>query len=180
MCRLLLGVPGEAQTAVKDGFRSIVEPIVHLANHMSTESLARLLAVSRSVVISRLNPIHSVLDVPRNNNPIKLFHLSFRDFLVHEDARDFRIDEGQVHSTLSTRCLTILSECLKSDLCNVESPGKPRTEYSEELIAKCLRDESKYACRNWVYHMRASRSKIRDGDLVNNFLLKYFLTGSKR
>ncbi|KAJ4254492.1 hypothetical protein NW762_010091 [Fusarium torreyae] len=175
LCRMMIGVPRGAQITAKDGFKHIVGSIVNLANPLSTKSLARLLSVNKSTVDSQLDPLHSVLDVPKDNAPVRLFHLSFRDFLTHEDAQDFQINESQAHDKLSTRCLELLSNCLKTDICGVESPGKPRDEFSEDLIAKSLPDETKYASLYWVHHVKASQCKIKDGSTVHIFLLKYFL-----
>ncbi|KAF5022088.1 hypothetical protein F66182_5863 [Fusarium sp. NRRL 66182] len=175
LCRMMLGVPSLAQTTAKDTFKRIVGSIVVLANPLSARSLARLLAVDKSVVESQLDPLHSVLDVPTSDAPIKLFHLSFWDFLVHEDAREFQIDEAHIHQELGIRCLDILSKCLKTNICDVESAGTAREDFSRDMIMSCFPDESNYASLYWVYHVRSSQSKIKDDGPVHIFLLNHFL-----
>ena len=66
-----------------EAFRKVVGSIVVLESPLSTRSLARLLQVPQKEVECRLDALHSVLSVPEDEDvPIRLLHLSFRDFLV--------------------------------------------------------------------------------------------------
>jgi hypothetical protein len=69
-------------------FQDVVGSIVVLESPLSTSSLACLLRVSNNEVKCRLDSLHSVLSVPHNENaPIRLLHLSFREFLINPQKR---------------------------------------------------------------------------------------------
>lgn len=113
-------------------FRDTVGPIVLLAQPLSVSSLARLLNIPPAAIYGKLNSLHSVLDVPsKEDDPVRLFHLSFRDFLVDPTKRttnDFWIDEAKYHKTLADRCIQLMHQQLKRDICGLRVPGKLRLE----------------------------------------------------
>jgi hypothetical protein len=64
-------------------FRELVGSIVILESPLSAGPLARLLQIPRKQLERRLDALHSVLSVPDSEDiPIRLLHLSFREFLV--------------------------------------------------------------------------------------------------
>ncbi|KAK4220495.1 hypothetical protein QBC38DRAFT_404816, partial [Podospora fimiseda] len=104
-------------------FRDAVGPIVLLAEPLSVSSLARLLNIPPAALYGKLNSLHSVLDIPSDiDAPIRLFHLSFRDFLVDPAKRttnDFWIDETKYHNILAERCIQLMQQHLKKDICGL-------------------------------------------------------------
>jgi hypothetical protein len=69
-------------------FHQVVGAIVILQTPLSVISLSRLLDISERLVHLRLNPLHSLLNVPDNETlPVRLFHLSFSDFLLDPETR---------------------------------------------------------------------------------------------
>jgi hypothetical protein len=65
-------------------FQDVVGSIVVLESPLSARSLACLLQVPKEEVKCRIESLHSVLSVPNSDDvPIRLFHLSFREFLVN-------------------------------------------------------------------------------------------------
>lgn len=69
-------------------FQSIVGTIIHLAEPLSRSSLASLLNIDGQQIEGQLSCLHSVLSVPSSaDSPIRMLHLSFRDFLVNPDKR---------------------------------------------------------------------------------------------
>ncbi len=162
-------------------FREIVGTIVVLADPLSTISLARVLGRPPLNIGSKLRGLHSILHISEDPHaPIKLLHLSFRDFLVNDknrDANPFWIDEREVHERLAVRCLQLLStdNNLKRDICDLQRPGIRRSEIDQQTIDVALPPEIQYACRYWVYHWKESKCRIRDGDLVDNFLTNHLL-----
>lgn len=129
----------------------------------------------------RLNTLHSVLSVPANqNSPVRLLHLSFRDFLIDAEKRGrslFWVDESETHKMIATKCLELMSkpECLRENICSLETPGKLRTEINCQVINDNLSADVRYACRYWVHHLEQSKSRIRDQSRVHSFLQKHFL-----
>ena len=173
-----------AKKSIVDEFRAVVGPIVLLTEPISIRSLARLLGIAENVVFRRLEPLHSVLNVPASpESPVRIFHLSFRDFLVDPDKADelekypFWVDERKTHERLAARCLELLSteDRLKKDVCGLRLPGIRRSEIDQKIINTNLPPDVQYACRYWVYHWKESKCLIRDGDLVDHFLKRHLL-----
>jgi len=159
-------------------FRDIVGPIVLLAQPLSVRSLARLLNVEATDVHDLLNSLHSVLDVPSQiDDPVRLFHLSFRDFLVDSTKRaeEFWIDQTQYHKTIADRCIQLLNQHLRRDICGLQVPGKVRSEVYQRTIDTALPPEVQYACQYWVHHWKESKHSVRDGGPVHSFLTKHLL-----
>jgi hypothetical protein len=123
--QLLDGVTAsEGRSLVKE-FQQVVGSIVILASPLLATSLDLLLGIPKGTVDSRTDLLHSVLSIPSNPDlPIRLLHLSFRDFLVDTEKREtnpFWINEKDVHKNLATRCLQCLStgKYLKKDICDL-------------------------------------------------------------
>ena len=161
-------------------FREVVGAIVLLESPLSILSLANLLNIPQDDISCRLDLLHSVLNIPAEENmPVQLLHLSFREFLLDtkkQGKSPFWVDEKEIQKTLVGKCLHLLSssEGLRQNMCNLP-PGTLRNEISSQTIRNSLSLEVQYACRYWVHHLLKSREQIRDGDLVDTFLQKYFL-----
>ena len=179
--RLLIGLTNSRKDEVVQKFKEVVGTIVILASPLSTTSLARLLSISKARVDQTLDLLHSVLSIPSNaDTPVRLLHLSFRDFLLDTEKRGkhlFWIDAKDVHKILATKCLDRLSlgECLKKDICDLRTPGRPRANIDKQTIDAHLPLDIQYACQYWVYHSKECGSVIRDDDQAHNFLQCHFL-----
>ena len=162
-------------------FREIVGPIIVLEAPLSIHSLAILLGLPREDIRCRLDSLHSVLSIPTDERlPVRLLHLSFRDFLLDPQKRGnspFWIDESETHRKLATRCLLLMSSPngIKRNICKLPRPGCPRNEIDRRLLDKCLPAEVRYACRYWVSHLQQSQWQICDDDSVHQFLRRYIL-----
>ncbi|KAK4142420.1 vegetative incompatibility protein HET-E-1 [Dichotomopilus funicola] len=181
--RLLLGSEASKASLLEE-FQTVVGEIVLLAEPLPIRPLTRLLGVEENVVVRRLKPLHSVLRVPDSpESPVRIFHLSFRDFLVDPKKADkpekypFWVNERKTHERLAVRCLELLSEeaGLKKDICGLRLPGTCRSEIDRKIIDTNLPLDVQYACRYWVYHWKESQHLIRDGDLVDCFLTRHLL-----
>ena len=161
-------------------FREIVGSIVVLESPLSIASLAHLLNIPGEDINCRLDLLHSVLSIPVDKElPVRLLHLSFRDFLLDDEKRgkSFWIDKRETHTRLASKCLQLMSSSkgLRQNMCNLRMPGTLRSEIDNQVIDNALSPEVRYACRYWVHHLEQSEGRIRDGDLVHAFLQKYFL-----
>jgi len=163
-----------------DTLQAILGPLVLLNNPLSVEALTRLLNVSVTDVDALLVHLQSVLSVPKSMEaPIKLFHLSFRDFLIdpglHKES-EFWVDEAKSHGRLAESCNLLLSaSTLKEDVCGVGALGTRRESVERTRIAKAIPEAVAYACCYWVQHSIASREDITDNGIVHDFLRHYFL-----
>ena len=162
-------------------FREVVGSIVVLRSPLSIISLAHLINIPKEDISCRLDLLHSVLNIPSDEDmPVRLLHLSFRDFLLDIQKcgkSHFWIDEKETHKRLAGKCLELLSSSkgLKQNMCNLTKPGTRKSDIDDQIIGSALSSGVQYACRYWVYHLEKSGSLIRDGDLVEAFLRKYFL-----
>ncbi|RDW75197.1 hypothetical protein BP6252_06339 [Coleophoma cylindrospora] len=179
--QLYIGLPTLQKDEVVQRFKEVVGAIVILASPLSTTSLARLLDIRKARVDQTLDLLHSVLSIPSNiDTPVRLLHLSFRDFLLDSEKREkhpFWIDAKDVHKILATKCLArlSLSECLKKDICDLRTPERPRADIDKQTIDAHLSQDIQYACQYWVYHAKECGSVIRDDDQVHRFLQRHFL-----
>ncbi|KAH7012408.1 vegetative incompatibility protein HET-E-1 [Macrophomina phaseolina] len=184
--RLIAGKKEAAKRSLVAEFRTVVGSIVLLAEPLSTASLANLLNIARSGIDRRLTSLHSVLSVPASTeSPVRIFHLSFRDFLVDRDKRDtnpFWIDERETHGKIANRCLELLSsgDGLRQDICNLDMPGMARADVEPAVINSHLPADVRYACLYWVYHLGQSRPAedkacITDDHQAYAFLKRHFL-----
>ena len=110
----LISRSAEEKAAIVKKFCEVVGTIVILAEPLPMGSLSQLLQIPERTIGHRLSMLRSVLDIPFDSaTPVKLFHLSFRDFLVdpkNREANPFWVDEGKAHERLATKCLNLLSE----------------------------------------------------------------------
>lgn len=172
------GLDPEEEDNMLQEFRDIVGPIILLASPLSTQALSQLLDISQATIDDRLDLLHSVLSVPESGDtPVRLLHVSFRDFLVNPETREhnpFWINEKQTHANLAIRCLHILRR-LKQDMCGVADPGIHFSDVSAAKISCCLLPEVQYACLFWVYHLDNAKIKLFDGTAAHLFLTEHFL-----
>ncbi|KLJ07900.1 hypothetical protein EMPG_16628 [Blastomyces silverae] len=179
--QLLTGLDEDEKEAMLAEFEEVVGSIIILTEPLSTNSLENLLGLEKPEVDRRLKMLHSVLNVPSNqDSPVRLLHLSFRDFLIDPNKRGkspFFLDEMNQHKRVASRCLDLLSRpgVLRTDICDMKAPGTFRMDIDSKTINMCLPNEVKYACRHWVYHLEKSGDRIRDGDQVDRFLRERFI-----
>lgn len=178
---LLTGLSQLRKDEVVQNFKEVIGAIIVLASPLSTTSLAQLLGISKARIDRTLDLLHSVLSIPSNaNTPVRLLHLSFRDFLLDTEKRKkhpFWIDAKHVHKILATKCLDrlSLSKCLKKDICDLQKPERLRADIDKQTIDAHLSLDIQYACQYWVYHAKECESVICDNDQVYNFLQHHFL-----
>ncbi|KAH8130546.1 hypothetical protein FP744_10003862 [Trichoderma asperellum] len=163
-------------------FRRVVGTIVVLEAPLSIASLSELLQMSPMDISLRLSGLNSVLNVPKDfNSPVKLFHLSFRDFLIgigdQDQKHDFWVDERGTHENLARQCIALLSrdDNLKQDICGLNHPGISRSNISDGTIEACLPPHVRYACVHWVFHLKESQGRIRVDDEIHRFLTKHLI-----
>lgn len=159
-------------------FRHIVGAIVTLFNPLSATSLSQLLDIAQSIIDHRIEMLHSVLNVPKiPDSPIRLLHLSFRDYLVDPEQREvneFWIDEEDVHQNLFRSCLRVMRCHLRKDICNIQQPGAYRSQIPSERIKKHVPPELEYACLYWIPHLIA-KNPASDMEDVYSFLAVHLL-----
>ncbi|KAH9240140.1 hypothetical protein K456DRAFT_1746028 [Colletotrichum gloeosporioides 23] len=185
--QLLDGLDEVQSKELQAQFRKIVGAIVLLADPLSVISLGELLGIEDDEIRYLLDSLHSVLDVPEDNQPersVKLFHLSFREYLLQPHPggdNTFWIDEKSKHRELFDCCLQVMTDQsgfgLRNDICRLDDPGVLRIEIPREKIYQHIPRSLEYACRYWVMHLKESGSRIhaQDAVRVDEFLKRYLL-----
>ncbi|KAL4769155.1 hypothetical protein BDW60DRAFT_109678 [Aspergillus nidulans var. acristatus] len=167
-------------------FKDIVGPIIVLATPLSVNALSQLLGMKSSItsdnIKSLLKWLHSVLIIPDNPElPVRLQHLSFRDFLLHsttkanKQSEKFWIDEEAMHQRLSNQCLVVMDSMLKKNICMLPDDSLQRSEINSDSINKHLPPELQYACRYWTQHMMQSQDTTDAVERACSFLRKHLL-----
>jgi hypothetical protein len=157
-------------------FKDVVGSIAILESPLSITSLASLLQVLQEGIKDQLSFLHSVLSIPKSKDiPVRLLHLSFREFLVNTQEQEktrFWVDKKSTHQKLASRCLELMSGPggLRQDMCSLSEPGVLRSEIDKGTIASSLSPELQYACRYWISHLKQSQHDITDGDTTHVFL----------
>jgi hypothetical protein len=119
-----------------------------------------------------------VLSVPNDfDTPIRLLHLSFRDFLLdyRKGKGKFWIDEKYTHQRLTGRCLNIMQHSLRKNIYDLPSEGTERNDIGKVSIPYYIPPELKYACQYWAHHLVQS---IDLTEMIHNaflFLRTHFL-----
>ncbi|KAF5707242.1 hypothetical protein FMUND_11200 [Fusarium mundagurra] len=117
---------GREKSDIIESFRLIVGTIITLASPLPMHALALLLNVHVNKVATRLRALHSVLEVPESlESPVRLLHLSFRDYLVDPENREtaeFWVDEIIAHRKLAEHCLRVMQGMLRENICGLSFP----------------------------------------------------------
>ncbi|SCV39157.1 related to vegetatible incompatibility protein het-e-1 [Fusarium fujikuroi] len=171
---ILSGAPDEDKDDVRQSFLDIIGSLVLLASPLSIISLARLLGVDAWSISSQVNPLRSVIDVPEDDSPLQLFHLSFRDYILSKSAGDLQVSEIETQARLASRCLGLLRGTLKVDICGLLSPGKGLSDIEPSAVEGHVSTEIQYACMYWVHHVKSAGRRIHDDDDTHIFLQSFF------
>jgi WD40 repeat protein len=161
-------------------FHNIVGAIILLFEPLSAGHLAGLLSTQISEVSVQLDFLHSVLQIPGDDSPIRLLHLSFKDFLTDIKAREetaFWVDHKKRHLSLAYQCLERMGAVsgLRQDICELNSPGVLADEVDPEVVKMNIPRDLRYACLYWIGHLVEAGGCIRDRDNVHQFLTKHIL-----
>jgi hypothetical protein len=135
------------------------------------------LHLQKEDIIRALEDLHTTLDIPKDpTSLLRLHHPSFRDFLLSKDrCGEFWVDEKEVHRNLATRCIQLMSQKLKKDVCELYAPGYQASQVESSRMQKCLPPEVQYACLYWVQHLQRSGSQAYDDNDIYQFLQVHLL-----
>lgn len=148
--RILTGQPKNQERELVQKFHQVVGALVILERPLSVISLLSVIGVPEGLIHLRLNPLHSVLRVPRDKAlPVQFFHLSFRDFLLDTETQrktPFWIDGKEMHYRLTARCL-LLCQGLRRNVRELPRGGSQPVEIAQQAINDYIAPELKYAYR---------------------------------
>ncbi|KAL2812483.1 WD40-repeat-containing domain protein [Aspergillus granulosus] len=177
--RLLTNQNGEYKTKLIREYRMLIGTVLILETPLPAVSLSRLTGIQEKSIAIRLDSLHSVLSVPVDETkPVRLFHLSFRDFLLDPDTHDktpFGINEKDMHRILANQCLELMHRSLRKNICNFRGDCTLRSEISKYDINHHLPLELQYACRYWAQHLVKSNDPVAESVRAFSFLQVHFL-----
>ncbi|KAJ0419223.1 WD domain-containing protein [Aspergillus carlsbadensis] len=172
--RLLVGQDGKKREQLITEYRTVLGTIILLENPLSVSALATLLGVRKASLCIRLDSLHSIIDIPHDElTPIRLFHLSLRDFLLNANTRESTplwVDEKEINQKLTACCLNIMRKMLKKNICNLPSYGIERLTIDSQSISDYLPPELQYSCRYWIYHLARGKDPMSQIDDITAFL----------
>lgn len=176
--RLLIGQTEKQKKQLVEEFQQVIGSIVILEEPLSVISISKLLNLPERLIQLRLKPLHSVLKIPTDRKlPVRLFHLSFRDFLLDSETckkTPLAVDEKTTHYTLTIQCLS-MCQSLRKNICGLPSDGARRIEVDHRIVDHYIPPELHYSCRYWVYHLVKCNPPRNLIYQVHLFLKEYFL-----
>ncbi|KAJ5433611.1 uncharacterized protein N7458_012767 [Penicillium daleae] len=163
------------QQQLQQEFQDIVGVIILLAVPLSINTLSLFLRIEADHISNLLDSFRSVFSIPGDQDqPVRILHLSFRDFLVQSGA-NFHVDEPRKHKDIAKSCLKTMRSRLQKNICKLEGPGTRRGDVDPQYIRQYLPLELQYACRYWTHHLEKSQALSSEIDNVLLFLQKHFL-----
>ncbi|KAK0763492.1 hypothetical protein N5P37_002869 [Trichoderma harzianum] len=165
ICTKYSDTDGRKDQFIQD-VREVVSAVMLLENPLSITKLSVLMGIPTKAINSRLNSLHSVLNVPKDENkPIRLFHLSFRDFLLDHKTpakTAIWIDKKATNQKLAIQCLNIMRTHLKKNLCNLPNYAVSSNNIPDETVSQHLSQPLEYSCRYWVEHLVQGQGPVED------------------
>jgi hypothetical protein len=159
--------------------RMTLGSVVVLLFPLSASSLSTLFHLPKEHVDQTLDDLHAILDIPEDQTrPLRLYHPSFRDFLLNKDRctdLNFQVDTKQAHRTMADRCIRLMFTALKQDICDQRGLGMLVAGVKNVRVEKCLPPEIQYACLYWVQHLQKCGDGLHDNDRIYQFLLVHLL-----
>jgi hypothetical protein len=154
----------EILSAVPRGhnFQRVMGTIMLLVKPLSITSLGHLLQLETIDVLLALWGVQSILLIPDSDDqPVRLFHSSLRDFLtIKQRSGQFFVDPRNHHVLMATDCL------------------KSMTIISEEIIF--IDEPQRYASCYWLHHVIQSIELGVDNLQIGVFLMEFMSRGFEK
>ncbi|KAF7972326.1 hypothetical protein HWV62_18430 [Athelia sp. TMB] len=130
---------------------------------LSCVAIDVLLGQHSSQTVSRFGSVLSW-----NAGPIRIIHASFYDYLtLHSTGEPWALSVDACNAQLACRCIALLSQNLRENMCNLVLPH-PAEETPSEAIS--------YAARFWIEHVcLVANPSVDFGDKIDKFLRKHLL-----
>lgn len=165
----------ESSPILKNKFQKIVGAIILLADPLSVHSLSRLISMEERTIIAVLDAFHSVLNIPRDScTPVRILHLSFREFLINTKEECLRVNETETHEKLLQNCLDVMKNGLRHNICRLPGYGIQREDVDSHVISRYISQVLQYSCYYWSNHFSKSESDASEIE-VFSFLKEHFL-----
>jgi hypothetical protein len=184
----------EDEELLSQTLRTVVGSIIAARHPLSVSVHAIILGIDPDDVRLSVDSLSALL-LSTKDEPVRVFHPSFPDFLVSVrrcDDQRFSISMEEHHFRLARGCLALLNQHLRYNMANLTSPDLANSDI-EDLDRRLWRgicDQNNdmgpslaqalcYAARYWTVHVSSSSSvdseKLLDdlSHLCNNHLLHW-------
>ena len=160
-------------------FQTVVGTVLLLFNPLSIQGLSELMGCSIQRARSTVRSLHSLLLIPEDiEDPVRVFHKSFPDFLTSSDRcqdKQLLVQPTDHHAKILLACLRLMEERLKKNICNLDDYAVPRevedfTTHKKAYIGNAL----EYACQFWTRHLLEIPSSSPDIEEVERKIEKFF------
>jgi WD40 repeat protein len=144
----------EDQTRFRLHMHEVLGALAFVQEPATPSALAQLLDLEPTLVNDVLCRVAAVV-VLNDNQPIRLFHPSFQDFISDRNRCQnevLHVDVGQQHLRLALYCLRLMNSCLTYDICDIRNPGIANRDMQDRVQEKVTYG-LRYACRHWVTHL---------------------------
>ncbi|KAI0736060.1 hypothetical protein C8Q76DRAFT_610725, partial [Earliella scabrosa] len=173
--RLYLQVLGSAFPDMSALKKHFLGALALAPDRVSLHTIAVMFGANAHVLSTFLSRLQSIiLPSASHDEPLRLSHLSFADFIV-DPARctnaQYFVDRHMQHAAMAKGCLNILTSQLRFNICDV----KHTTMLNEEIpdlgdrISQHIPPHLQYACRHWAYHMTNAKIDQELHTLVTRF-----------
>ncbi|RLM00035.1 hypothetical protein CFD26_108056 [Aspergillus turcosus] len=163
---LLHAIPPDYSASPLDPFCSavtfVLETVVVLREPLSSLEIDELLIWQPPPFPARriIQLIPSIFETLNKDSmtpetAIRLYHPSFRDFLLHKSrvGEPFWNTAAAAHTYVLKNCYGVMHATLKVDIYGVSDPGILANEIDPDSADRNLPSHLRYACRYWVYHL---------------------------
>ena len=139
-------------------FKTVLGAVVLVLNPLSVKALSDLLKVpNTSTTIRSLHSLLLVPDPEKKEEPVRVFHKSFPDFLIDPKRckdKQFLIEPTVHHAEILLSCLRLMGERLKKNICNLNdyvllSEVEDLSARQKDNIGEALQ----YASCFWTKHL---------------------------
>ena len=166
-------------------FRTVVGMVVLAFNPLSVKGLSELLGVSS--IPSTLRSLHSLLLVPdpdRTEDPVRIFHKSFPDFLTDPGRctdHQFFVEPSVHHRDILLSCLRVMKARLKRNICQLDDYiFLDEVDDISTLKATYIGNGLEYACQFWADHLVGTTTRAigtsHDTSEMHNGINEFFTT----
>src|SRR6266481_1695975 len=170
----------------QDLFRSAVGPLITSIEPLSIRSLITLRHGTLDKdhddaitgLLNRLGSLLSNVNSSDKSLPIIPLHTSFRDFVTNEDkSGNFYVDVGDAHHQLALSCLDLLLNCLKFNICDLETSYLANSDVKDiyTRVHRRIPPALLYACRSWDDHLKHTDFKTDLFEKVEKLFKEKFL-----
>ena len=163
---------------VHSRFRTVVGAILLAFNPLSIKGLSVLLRHNPEDIFSVIYVLHSLFLFPDGaEDPIRIFHRSFSDFLVDprrcKDERFF-VDPTTHHIEILLSCLNLMKERLRKNICDLDDHAVlSGVKDLPTRLKDHIGDALEYACCFWTKHLLGilgSSSRVKEvHEAINEF-----------